>query len=227
MSPPRIIVNDPSSGRSSQRADSPSSDPFSTPRSATPLADSNYYTPLRSDMTSVQSSVQYPSAPYTPGRIRSNPDLERYAENPGQSSTTDFLPLPYTGTGRDVTPGGNSAEYPERFMIYSPRNSSGVNTPNASTQVIEGAAGGDAYASDLSRAPSRAYSSSGADDDFNTQSVAEKFMILPDESMVLAPETVEPDDYLHNPDPADARRDLNFWNRRAFWNMGGLLVLLC
>jgi hypothetical protein len=74
-----------------------------------------------------------------------------------------------------------------------------------------------------SRAPS---SRSGSDEyDVNTQTVSEKFNIMPTDGLLLFPEDVEKDDYLHNPDPADRDRECDIWNRRGLLNIGGLAVL--
>ena len=74
---------------------------------------------------------------------------------------------------------------------------------------------------DDSRAPSRA----GSEDDLNTQTVSEKFNILPSAGLLLFPEDVEKDDYLHNPDPNEKEeRDCNIFTRRGFVNVGGLAL---
>lgn len=76
---------------------------------------------------------------------------------------------------------------------------------------------------DGSRAPS---TRSASDEyDVNTQTVSEKFNIMPTEGLLLFPEDVEKDDYLHNPDPADRDRDCDICNRRGVLNVGGLVVL--
>jgi hypothetical protein len=73
-----------------------------------------------------------------------------------------------------------------------------------------------------SRAPSRA----GSDDDLNTQTVSEKFNINPSAGLLLFPEDVEKDDWLHNPDPNEKeKRDCDIWNRRGAANVGALAVL--
>lgn len=77
---------------------------------------------------------------------------------------------------------------------------------------------------DDSRAPSRA----GSDDDgVNTQTVSEKYNILPSAGLLLFPEDVEKDDYLHNPDPND--RDKMIWgdlfSKRGIVNVGGLSLI--
>ncbi|KAF2460297.1 beta-glucan synthesis-associated protein-domain-containing protein [Lineolata rhizophorae] len=76
---------------------------------------------------------------------------------------------------------------------------------------------------DDSRAPSRA----GSDDEgVNTQTVSEKYNILPSAGLLLFPEDVEKDDYLHNPDPNDKEvRDCDLFSRRAMVNVGGLIFL--
>lgn len=79
---------------------------------------------------------------------------------------------------------------------------------------------------DDSRAPSRA----GSDDEgVNTQTVSEKYNILPSAGLLLFPEDVEKDDYLHNPDPND--RDKMEWadlfSKRGLINVGGLLLITC
>jgi len=77
---------------------------------------------------------------------------------------------------------------------------------------------------DDSRAPSRA----GSDDDgVNTQTVSEKYNILPSAGLLLFPEDVEKDDYLHNPDPNE-REKMNcsdLFSKRGLVNVGGLLFI--
>lgn len=75
---------------------------------------------------------------------------------------------------------------------------------------------------DYSLAPSRTDSE---EYDVNTQTVSEKFNIMPTDGLLLFPEDVEKDDYLHNPDPADKDRDCDIWNRRGMLNVGGLILL--
>ena len=77
---------------------------------------------------------------------------------------------------------------------------------------------------DDSRAPSRA----GSDDEnVNTQTVSEKYNILPSAGLLLFPEDVEKDDWLHNPDPNEKPdRRCDIFNKRAAVNLGGLAFLL-
>ena len=78
---------------------------------------------------------------------------------------------------------------------------------------------------DDSRAPSRA----GSDDDgVNTQTVSEKYNILPSAGLLLFPEDVEKDDYLHNPDPNDKEGRITcaeLFSKRGIANVGGLLLI--
>lgn len=77
---------------------------------------------------------------------------------------------------------------------------------------------------DDSRAPSRA----GSDDEgINTQTVSEKYNILPSAGLLLYPEDVEKDDYMHNPDPndKDGVKCAELFSRRGLVNLGGLTFL--
>ena len=78
-----------------------------------------------------------------------------------------------------------------------------------------------------SRSPSRSGSRADSDDDnVNTQTVSERFNILPSEKLLLYPEEVEKDDYLHNPDPKGREeRDCDIWTTRGIANIGGLALI--
>ena len=75
-----------------------------------------------------------------------------------------------------------------------------------------------------SRATSRAPSRSGSDDEHvNTQTVSEKYNILPSAGLLLFPEDIEKDDWLHNPDPNEKEeRECNIFTKRGAANIGGL-----
>lgn len=72
------------------------------------------------------------------------------------------------------------------------------------------------------RAPSQADSD---EIDVNTQTVAEKYNIMPTDGLLLFPEDVEKDDHLHNPDPSDREGQCDLWNRRGIINVAGLILL--
>lgn len=61
----------------------------------------------------------------------------------------------------------------------------------------------------------------------NTQTVSEKYNILPSAGLLLFPEDVEKDDYLHNPDPND-KENMKFtdlFTKRGMANIGGLALI--
>ncbi|KAF2741084.1 beta-glucan synthesis-associated protein SKN1 [Polyplosphaeria fusca] len=75
---------------------------------------------------------------------------------------------------------------------------------------------------DDSRAPSRA----GSDEEVNTQTVSEKYNILPSAGLLLFPEDVEKDDWLHNPDPNEKqKRDCDIFTKRGIVNVGALVIM--
>ena len=76
---------------------------------------------------------------------------------------------------------------------------------------------------DDSRAPSRA----GSDEDYvNTQTVSEKYNITPSAGLLLFPEDVEKDDWLHNPDPNEKdKRECDIFTKRGMVNIGGLVFI--
>lgn len=72
----------------------------------------------------------------------------------------------------------------------------------------------------------RPHSRAGSEEDLNTQTVSEKYNILPSAGLLLFPEDVEKDDYLHNPDPNEKEvRDCDVFTKRGAVNVGALVVL--
>lgn len=78
-----------------------------------------------------------------------------------------------------------------------------------------------------SRSPSRSGSRADSDDDnVNTQTASERFNIQPSDNLLLFPDDVEKDDYLHNPDPEGREeRDCDIWTTRGMANIGGLALI--
>lgn len=73
---------------------------------------------------------------------------------------------------------------------------------------------------------SRPTTRDGSDEnEVNTQTVSEKYNIMPSEGLLLFPEDVEKDDYLHTPDPNEPDRDCDIFNSRGYTNLGGLILL--
>lgn len=70
----------------------------------------------------------------------------------------------------------------------------------------------------------------GSDDEsLNTQTVARKYSIMPAaEGLLVFPEDVEHDDYLHNPSPDDKDGSGSFiFSRRGMVNLTGVVLLVC
>ena len=56
--------------------------------------------------------------------------------------------------------------------------------------------------------------------------MSEKYNILPSAGLLLFPEDVEKDDWLHNPDPDEKeKRECNIFTKRGFANVGGLAIV--
>jgi hypothetical protein len=144
--------------------------------------------------------------PVRPGTASSSPSF--YA-NAGITESAELLPLPQRSrmrSFRDESPLGSPSGFSSRRTSWDSDMTRDSRSPFASPF-------------DDSRAPSRA----GSDDDLNTQTVSEKFNIHPSAGLLLFPEDVETDDYLHNPDPNEKeKRDCNIFTRRGMVNLGGL-----
>ena len=134
-----------------------------------------------------------------------------YSGLPADSSDTLLFPPPRTRPRRfrdeESAPGTPTESLSRRTSLDSIGKS-------ADAKLI----GADPFSD--SRSPSRA----GSDDDnVNTMTVSEKYNIMPSAGLLLYPEDVEKDDWLHEPDPNDrGDRDCNFFNRRGVVNIGGL-----
>ena len=56
--------------------------------------------------------------------------------------------------------------------------------------------------------------------------MSEKYNILPSAGLLLFPEDVEKDDWLHNPDPNEKeKRECDIFSKRGMVNLGGLAFL--
>ncbi len=56
--------------------------------------------------------------------------------------------------------------------------------------------------------------------------MSEKYNIMPSAGLLLVPEEVEKDDWLHNPDPNDKDMEkCDIWSKRGMVNMGGLILM--
>ena len=67
---------------------------------------------------------------------------------------------------------------------------------------------------------------SNNDGEINTQTVSDKYNIMPTPDLILFPEDVEADDYLHNPDPNEPDKNkFSIWSKRGMINVGGLIFV--
>ncbi|KAF9893764.1 hypothetical protein FE257_009934 [Aspergillus nanangensis] len=133
------------------------------------------------------------------------------ASHPQES--TEFLIPPQPHRQRDDT---NNVPAPNMSMISSRRTSWSSEAPSYDRRSY-----GYTHMED-SQAPSCVESE---ENDVNTQTVTEKFNIMPTSGLLLFPEDVEKDDYMHNPDATDRDKKCDIWNRRGLINVGGLIFL--
>ena len=171
----------------------------------------------------VSSRTLIPQGAPTASSARSKPSLQRLYNNNNNNNTNNNL-----STERLLPP---SRSRSNRFRDEDSPGQSPVQSAFSSRRTSwssDGAASRDSrnYSSnpfDDPRAPSRA----GSDDDnLNTQTVSEKYNILPSAGLLLFPEDVEKDDWLHNPDPNEKeKRECDIFSRRGIVNLGGLAFL--
>jgi beta-glucan synthesis-associated protein KRE6 len=158
---------------------------------------------------------------------------------PQQRFPTSSQPRPLPGPSLYATPGvADSSEMllaPSRARPPRPYQDNPPDSPTRSRSAMssrrtswsseagsrDSRMGPFASPFDDSRAPSRA----GSDDDINTQTVSEKFNIMPSAGLLLYPEDIEKDDYLHNPDPNDKEPKCDVFSKRGFVNLGGLALI--
>ncbi len=176
-------------------------------------------------------SLQTPATPGTPGFTRQLLPPQRRLTG-GQSSR-----LPYGSPGGVLESSENLLLPPSRSRGPRPYQDSPPEQISRTTSAMssrrtswssqpgsrESLNGPFASPFDDSRAPSRA----GSDDEaVNTQTVSEKYNIMPSAGLLLFPEDVEKDDWLHNPDENDKDREkCDVWNKRGITNVGGLVLV--
>lgn len=143
--------------------------------------------------------------------VRNNPTLNRmYNGGPMDSAETLLIPPTRSRTHRfrdEESVPGSPVEGISRRTSFSSDGRGYGRDPFADSGAT-------------SRAPSRA----GSDDEhINTQTVSEKYNILPSAGLLLFPEDIEKDDWLHNPDPNEKEtRECNIFTKRGAANIGGL-----
>ncbi|KAK5132055.1 hypothetical protein LTR08_000392 [Meristemomyces frigidus] len=182
--------------------------------------------PLTRPQTSRQASSRSLTSQARPGTA---PDIRQAASNPSlyasptPAESAELLLPPRRSRTRRFRdePESPGAQSPSEAGFNSRRTSWSSESAGSRDSRY-----GGPFASpfDDSRAPSRAGSE---DDGVNTQTVSEKYNILPSAGLLLFPEDVEKDDYLHNPDPNDHdKMDCSdLFSKRGLVNVGGLGTL--
>ena len=179
--------------------------------------DANSNRPSAPRRTPSSRSLLPQKPPTGPSAVRENSGLNRlYNGGPIDSAETLLIPPARSRT--------------HRFRDEESVPGSPVDTLSRRTSFSSDGRGRDSkiYGMDPfadSRTPSRA----GSDEEHvNTQTVSEKYNILPSAGLLLFPEDVEKDDWLHNPDPNEKEpRECNIFTKRGFVNLGGLALLCC
>jgi hypothetical protein len=139
-----------------------------------------------------------------------------YSSNQIQDSAERLLP---PGRTRSIRAQEDSPAKSPAYSSFSSRRSSWDSERSRDSRGFD-----NPFRDSTSRPGSRADSD---DDNVNTQTVSEKYNILPSAGLLLFPEDVEKDDYLHNPDPngKDDERECDIFTRRGFVNIGGLALI--
>lgn len=162
----------------------------------------------------IRHSASTTTAALTPRGVNGGGLISPPLISPTESSELLFPPP------RKVRRSRGSSDRPKSLSVISYRRTSWDDTHSDLSRDSRGYPF-DPFAD--SRAPSHA---SSDDENVNTQTVSEKYNIMPTEGLLLFPEDVEKDDYLHNPDPADRERDCDICNTRGLVNVGGLALLV-
>ena len=176
--------------------------------------------PPRQELAGGRSLI--PQRPGTAPSIKNQPAALRLYNNGPQESAELLLPPSRSKTHRFRDEDASARGSPDAAGFRSP---SGMSSRRTSWSSEGGSRDSRIYGNpfDDSRAPSRA----GSDDDnVNTQTVSEKYNILPSAGLLLFPEDVEKDDWLHNPDPNEKEhRECDVFTRRGLVNIGGLIFI--
>lgn len=206
---------------------------MSTPSSTSPPPRAPLHIRLNSGHEDLLTNEGYNNRPPGPGRQPSSrsliptrppiaPPSLRHASSsggiytPGPAESAELLLPPSRSRTHRFRDEDSPARSPEPSAFPSRRTSWSSEGGGRDSRY-----GGNPF--DDSRAPSRA----GSDDEnVNTQTVSEKYNILPSAGLLLFPEDVEKDDWLHNPDPNEMdRRECDIFTRRGFVNVGGLALI--
>ena len=162
--------------------------------------------------TSGQTRSLIPQNSNNPYRRGPLGQSQLYSSEPNQESSEHLLPPTRTRSNklREEESPGKSLISSRRSSWESDRSKDSRGYENPFRDVSD------------SRPASRA----GSDEEnLNTQTVSEKYNILPSAGLLLFREDVEKDDYLHEPDPKGEPRECDIFTRRGLVNVGGLALI--
>ena len=164
-----------------------------------------------------QPPLQRPPAPSSLPQ-QTPPSSASYG-SPGFAESAELLLPPNRSRTRRFRDEDSPQRSPAQSGFSSRRTSWSSETGSRDSRIISPF--GSPF--DDSRPQSRAGSE---DDNLNTQTVSEKYNILPSAGLLLFPEDVEKDDWLHNPDPNEKdKRECDIFTRRGMVNVGGLAFI--
>ncbi|KAL4742356.1 beta-glucan synthesis-associated protein-domain-containing protein [Aspergillus similis] len=183
---------------------------------------------LNLEQHDVSSDEDVPSRPLVPehGVIGLGVSGRPLTPRAYSSQSTGTLPTVYSSLKAH---GSTEFLIPPQPQTYIQRSGDGFTSPNLSDRSYQRASWSSAGSYSTKRGfaystRTRSHAESEGDD-LNTQTVTEKYNIMPTDGLLLFPEDVEKDDYLHNPDPSDREGECDVWNKRGMINVGGLVLL--
>lgn len=173
----------------------------------------------------IMDGVPHVGQALTPGLPSPTPSTGTFGHSfasPNPQESSELLIPPRMQMHRGIRDEMDPARSPD-ISALSSRRTSWSSSALGTHEITKGGLGYGPYHYEDTAAPPSATGSE--DTDVNTQTVSEKYNIMPTEGLLLFPEDVEKDDYLHNPDGVERdRRCCDFLSRRGFMNIGGLLL---
>ncbi|KAI9368592.1 beta-glucan synthesis-associated protein-domain-containing protein [Aspergillus egyptiacus] len=207
----QLSTKQPAEGSPSPELPSPEELPTKQPSPETPRM------PLNSGQHAVFSNKKTIPPPPTPPEHGTRPFISR--SNTSLSTVPTVYPsFKHRGSTEFLLPPRPHRHYRDGF---GPLNVS-VASPRRDSWSSEAGSYDTKGYSFRSRPLSHAESE---ENDMNTQTVTEKYNIMPTDGLLLFPEDVEKDDHLHNPDPSERERRCDIWNRRSITNLAALVLL--
>lgn len=144
---------------------------------------------------------------------------------PQPSGDSLYTPFRKTPSSEHLLPPRPTSRSRRRQEPYNPSPTSSRSPSTRRSSCSSASSGGSRYAPVSAPFLTESQRSS-SDDDINTQTVAKRYNIQPNAGLLLYPEDVEKDDWLHNPDPGGKEpRDCNVFTRRGALNVGSLVIM--